>query len=131
MNNLDSYKAVSEIIDDTLLRKVNIGIKMIELKDYMKPFTSKHAIKNMEHILYENAYIMQDPRTDDQKVHEEGVEAKELESKEPRPVDVDNDFQNDYENQIRVSDSTKADFRQLIELKNQKTFVFSKHSYKP
>lgn len=41
----------------------------------MKPLTSKNAIKNMEQIIQEYAFIMQDPRRDDKIVKEEGLEA--------------------------------------------------------
>ena len=57
MNNVNSIKAVQDIIYDTLLENVALNIKIKALSRHIKPFTSKYAVKKIEEVIYKNRYV--------------------------------------------------------------------------
>lgn len=57
MNDIDSIKAVNDIIYNTLLANVARTIQINSLASCIKPFSSRHTVENMEAVIYKNAYI--------------------------------------------------------------------------
>ena len=78
MNNVNSVHAVNDVLEEKLMSKVMKEISFHEMKGLMKPLTCKNALKNMEKIICEKAFIMNDPRADDYYMHKEEKLARQV-----------------------------------------------------
>ena len=120
---------MQDIIYNTLLENVEYKIKINAISKYMKPYTSTQVVINMEDVIYKNLLIKTDPRKDDGIIVDEEKHGEKL-NEDCSHFDFDNAFVDSVSNRKRIQAQSRANMKQLINLKNQKSLIFQEKCYK-